>query len=137
MVHDPFASEICNESKSVRIGNGIAFHSNGQLFRAKIYISSSASLCLVIEQPMGLEIDKLREACCSAIQDWSIADLNSISANHFYESMGQELYVIDALARAGFLTYSDGRLFADALERTLHSREINVVLRDPSVCMEG
>lgn len=100
-------------------------------------VSPSGRIAIVERDPHSFEsdqdfLDRLT-SYSDTLRSWSWSDLNEIAADHYYRTEGQAFRVIDLMARAGYLTFSDEGLLSIKLDRGLKTETHLVIVSTPDV----
>lgn len=124
---DSISSELVASIRAIRVGERVPIGGDG--LSADVYVTSAGTLILVDSSLSGRNQESRAIAYGNALWDWSIDTVDKIASQHFYRLIGQGLLVIDAMARAGYLTYADKARFENEVSARLSSGKF-VLLAD-------
>jgi len=115
--HEEKFSELYRQDISplVCIGRDVSVGDN--LHISMLFISPAGNIAAVIPTLPHWEY-------LSVMQEWDLDDLDEFAADYFFQEEGQAYRVIDAMARCGYLTYSDEGKLSENLRSSLEDGDI-------------
>lgn len=100
--------------------------------------SPSGRIAIVERDPSNTEeldckfLDRMTDFS-DRLRSWDWSHLNEIAADYYYRTEGQAMRVIDLMARAGYLTFSDEGLLSVKLDRGLKTERHLAILSTNNV----